>query len=404
MKKILTIFSLILGILLVIGTVSAATATLRPVGNLAPQWTRSNANVLSYTLIDEATADSTDYVSTSGASKIDSYHFGDLPTDVDTINSITLYYNAAPTGWFFGWYLYKSFQPVISLLNKPSYYGSTITLNVVGSSLYSQTYTLNPTNGLKWTIADVDLLRAGMSSVTGGKINQFYISVDYVSKRCGDGIVSTGEDCDGANLNGMTCQQLIGYPLGGILKCSSSCKFDTSSCAVCGNGIIEGIELCDGANLGNQTCAGVGFEYGFLQCNDKCNGYNTNYCSSCGDGKVLLPYEECDGYSHSCTMFGYTGGIAPCNSDCTNNLDRCFTSQCSNNEIVGNETVSSPIIKGTVTGITYDNLLFSLDDYCDTETSVLDYHCDTSRQAGYFYSNINCLDLGYTGCLNGVCI
>ncbi len=47
-------------------------------------------------------------------------------------------------------------------------------------------------------------------------------------RTCGNGIVDSGEQCDGSNLNGRTCQSL-GYS-GGTLSCSSSCAYDTSQC------------------------------------------------------------------------------------------------------------------------------------------------------------------------------
>ncbi len=46
---------------------------------------------------------------------------------------------------------------------------------------------------------------------------------------CGNGIVQTGEECDGAALNGQSCTTK-GFS-GGTLSCSSRCTFDTSACA-----------------------------------------------------------------------------------------------------------------------------------------------------------------------------
>jgi hypothetical protein len=45
---------------------------------------------------------------------------------------------------------------------------------------------------------------------------------------CGDGIIQSGEQCDGSNLNGGSCTSL-GFS-GGTLSCSSSCSYNTSSC------------------------------------------------------------------------------------------------------------------------------------------------------------------------------
>jgi subtilisin family serine protease len=48
------------------------------------------------------------------------------------------------------------------------------------------------------------------------------------SHTCGDGIVDTGEACDGSDLDGESCTSL-GYT-GGTLSCSGSCTFVTSGC------------------------------------------------------------------------------------------------------------------------------------------------------------------------------
>lgn len=45
---------------------------------------------------------------------------------------------------------------------------------------------------------------------------------------CGDGVIQTGEECDGSKLNGQTCVSR-GFT-GGTLACKSDCTFDTSQC------------------------------------------------------------------------------------------------------------------------------------------------------------------------------
>jgi hypothetical protein len=45
---------------------------------------------------------------------------------------------------------------------------------------------------------------------------------------CGNGVVNTGEQCDGSNLNGESCISR-GYA-GGSLSCNANCTFNTSSC------------------------------------------------------------------------------------------------------------------------------------------------------------------------------
>ncbi len=47
---------------------------------------------------------------------------------------------------------------------------------------------------------------------------------------CGNGVVDTGEQCDGANSNNVTCGQVAGFS-GGQLYCYPNCRFNTTGCA-----------------------------------------------------------------------------------------------------------------------------------------------------------------------------
>ena len=51
---------------------------------------------------------------------------------------------------------------------------------------------------------------------------------------CGNGVIDSGEDCDGANLNGQTCMSR-GY-VSGTLTCNADCTFNTSNCVSGGGG------------------------------------------------------------------------------------------------------------------------------------------------------------------------
>jgi hypothetical protein len=84
---------------------------------------------------------------------------------------------------------------------------------------------------------------------------------------CGDGVLSQGEECDGAALGGKTCASL-GFA-SGDLACRE-CHFDASACSFCGNGAINGREECDGADLGGRSCTALGFTGGALACTARC--------------------------------------------------------------------------------------------------------------------------------------
>jgi hypothetical protein len=56
---------------------------------------------------------------------------------------------------------------------------------------------------------------------------------------CGDGVINGNEQCDGANLNGFTCEALGNA--GGTLLCDPvTCTFDTQMCEVGGSGGTSG--------------------------------------------------------------------------------------------------------------------------------------------------------------------
>jgi len=96
--------------------------------------------------------------------------------------------------------------------------------------------------------------------------------------RCGDGVVSGPETCDGTALDGQTCLSR-GFT-SGSLTCGSTCQFDESACFKCGDGVIGGTEECDGATLGGKTCATQtpATPAGMLRCSATCQ-FDTSSCA-----------------------------------------------------------------------------------------------------------------------------
>mgnify|MGYP000944207417 CR=1 FL=1 len=151
---------------------------------------------------------------------------------------------------------------------------------------------------------------------------------------CGNGVVEAGEDCDGQNLAGKTCESL-GQP-SGTLVCTSNCGFDITGCdgtaPVCGDGSITGSEQCDGTNLNGQTCISRGYDGGTLACTSGCV-FDTSGCTGsgpvCGDGEIQSP-EVCDGTNlggENCTSRGFSGGTLTC-SNCMFNTIGCTMNTC----------------------------------------------------------------------------
>ncbi|MBN2724670.1 MAG: SBBP repeat-containing protein [Deltaproteobacteria bacterium] len=159
---------------------------------------------------------------------------------------------------------------------------------------------------------------------------------------CGDGTAQSSEQCDTGDLSEQTCESLGYGP--GTLKCNSSCRFDISECtgdAYCGDGIIQGNEDCDSNNLAGKTCSFFGFISGTLSCSDSCV-FDTSNCSNtfCGDG-IKQASEECDLEELSdqtCESLGFElGGVLSCNNDCSFNTEQCLSADLCGNGTIDND-------------------------------------------------------------------
>ncbi len=152
---------------------------------------------------------------------------------------------------------------------------------------------------------------------------------------CGNGILEQGEDCDGDDLGGATCESLgLGA---GELGCTDTCTFDTSDCEIqpeCGNNVREGTEVCDGTDLDGKTCEDFDYEGGDLSCLEDCSGFDFSECKEeeegfCGDG-IINGDEECDGDDlggmETCADFGCRSeGVVTCTEDCTFDISDCLS-------------------------------------------------------------------------------
>lgn len=101
------------------------------------------------------------------------------------------------------------------------------------NSIDSSTVTLNRLVGADWTKLATTKLSEDFTSVyyeaDAQGFSTFAITGEKVkaAPACGNGILETGEDCDGQQLGGQTCAAK-GFS-GGALKCAA-CRFDTSGC------------------------------------------------------------------------------------------------------------------------------------------------------------------------------
>jgi hypothetical protein len=162
---------------------------------------------------------------------------------------------------------------------------------------------------------------------------------------CGNGELDPNEECDGAELDGATCEG-FGFD-GGALQCTSECTYDTSMCdaaAVCGDGLRDvdteecdcGAGQCSPAQLGNNSCTklpspkGTPFGGGTLSCDAGSCTLNTLGCTYCGDGirNGNEPCESGDLGGQSCVSQGFDKGNLMCTSDCSFDNSGCKNAVC----------------------------------------------------------------------------
>ena len=154
--------------------------------------------------------------------------------------------------------------------------------------------------------------------------------------RCGDGILSGRELCDGERFPpGIDCSTFSF--LGGELACNDDCTYDTSACydALCGDGVLTGDEACEAGDT--ATCADLGFapggDEGTFACSDTCT-YDTSTCqlAICGNA-VVEDGEDCDGtLEDTCETLGFAPGgegVAVCDA-CAVDTSACEVSICGN--------------------------------------------------------------------------
>ena len=158
---------------------------------------------------------------------------------------------------------------------------------------------------------------------------------------CGNDQVDAGEECDGAVLNGNTCQS-FGY-VAGTLACDASCHFDVSACLtqVCGNGAREGTEGCDAGAANGQPGSCCGAECvpaaDDAPCATDDNECTADVCrgAACAHPPLAdgAPCTEGDG--NDCTTAGceqaqcnQTHLVAPDGAACATDQDECTSDVC----------------------------------------------------------------------------
>lgn len=121
---------------------------------------------------------------------------------------------------------------------------------------------------------------------------------------CGNGIMESGEECDGNDFEFGTCRSVF---LGGSgdLACTASCEIDTSGCIICGDGQLDAGEECDDGEANSDSEANA--------CRTDC------LLPHCGDGAVD-DGEACDD--------GNSSNADSCLTECATADDCCVPNVC----------------------------------------------------------------------------
>jgi hypothetical protein len=240
---------------------------------------------------------------------------------------------------------------------------------------------------------------------------------------CGDGVLDPGEECDGGDVGGETCESQ-GYASGGLL-CDPDCTLNTSNCSYCGNDMINAGEECDGTDLGgNSTCAdmGLGGAGEPLSCNADCT-YDFTACSGCGDGTIVPP-EACeppetpggppDLDGESCQSLGYDEGDLECTDGCAFDTSGCTTcgdgikngtEDCDSADFGGLDCTNFPSTAGP--NFTSGSLTCDPDDctigvdncmYCGDTLATGSEACDGTELKGETCSSVGNYDDGVLTC------
>ena len=152
-----------------------------------------------------------------------------------------------------------------------------------------------------------------------GSSDNYNLRNVYAFPYCGNFLINAGEQCDGGNLGGLTCED-FGYEYGS-LSCLN-CQIITTECFdrypdayICGNGLLETGEQCDDGNTENGDGCSSGCRIEDWRCGngiregaEECDDGNINYGDGCtpmciSEYKIEVPicgnsiledYEECD--------------------------------------------------------------------------------------------------------------
>ncbi|PKN45297.1 MAG: hypothetical protein CVU59_09470 [Deltaproteobacteria bacterium HGW-Deltaproteobacteria-17] len=132
----------------------------------------------------------------------------------------------------------------------------------------------------------------------GGKKNNNNVN-NTNNAVCGNGILETGETCDGTDLGGLTCTDVEGDFTGGTLACTAGCALDTAGCTTA---------YTDACELDNLVCSGDTLRL--------CEANVETGCTEWTDTDCTLTSETCE-------VIGGVAQCASCTDACVIDDERC---------------------------------------------------------------------------------
>jgi hypothetical protein len=208
-------------------TLGTVTGTLNEVANPAPSAVNSSANSGEYTRNSGEQYDVLVY-NTSLITDADSYVSRDRQFYIDL-------YTSAPAGT--GLLLQLEDSSSATPSNYPTGRHSRYQVQTSVQNAWERVeirYLDRPDPSVASNAVDTMILLFEPNTSSGN--TYFFDNLDSLTVNdpgmgpvCGNGILETGEDCDGGDLGGASCQSL-GYDMG-VLDCTGSCTYDESNCS-----------------------------------------------------------------------------------------------------------------------------------------------------------------------------